>query len=237
MHLLFGLVGAGIAALASAGPEKGTPFGGDPEKCARVGGDMGVEAVLTDSGWRADESFVNTPLPEGYPAPTPPGAIELKEYPSVRRAEVTTEGSFMRKRNEAFFPLFRHIQRRDIAMTSPVEMEMPEWEGDGADDVGQWTMAFLYRTPEVGGLEEDGAVVVVDSEPATYLSIGLQGTYRMDRYSEGLEELKGWLAKQFEWTQSGPPRVLAYNDPFVPDRIKWSEVQVPVERTDEDDTL
>ncbi|MFN9971363.1 MAG: hypothetical protein ACK58T_15860, partial [Phycisphaerae bacterium] len=67
---------------------------------------------------------IDTPLPVGYPDPTPPGAIDLKLYPSVRRAEVSGEvKSLSSGGNDGFWPLFRHIQRRDIAMTSPVEME------------------------------------------------------------------------------------------------------------------
>lgn len=111
-------------------------------KVRRVGGDQTVQVVEREGSYffakregaeegpgarldRVYEMSITTPLPEGYPAPTPPGAIELKRYPSVRRAEFSAP---MRLNadlgmNGGFFPLFRHIQRRNIAMTSPVEMD------------------------------------------------------------------------------------------------------------------
>ena len=44
----------------------------------RVGGDLAAQAVFSEGAWRYEKMLIDTPLPEGYPAPTPPGAIELK---------------------------------------------------------------------------------------------------------------------------------------------------------------
>lgn len=91
----------------------------------RVGGDM--EAAVTRKGdeYRYKGCRVDTPLPVGYPAPTAPGAIELKWYPVVRRAEVTGKATQTPEqgRNSTFWPLFKHIESRQIAMTAPVEMD------------------------------------------------------------------------------------------------------------------
>ena len=47
----------------------------------------------TEGGtWRSDTARIDTPLPEGYPAPTAPGCLELKTYPLVRRAKVEGRG-------------------------------------------------------------------------------------------------------------------------------------------------
>ena len=228
------LLSAGCA-LGACGPQQVVPFGGDPSKVERVGGDAEAQAELTDRGWRAGDSLIDTPLPENYPAPTPPGAIEIKRYDVVRRAEVETDKSYGQGQRGAFWPLFRHISDRGIAMTSPVEMDMNEWSGDPSDAPGEWTMAFLYRVPEDGGLEDDGRVRVVDSEPVTMLSIGLRGPYRMSSYAEGLEQLDAWLAEQDEWERVGGPRVLGYHGPMTPASRRWSEVQVPVQRAASDE--
>ena len=120
----------------------------------RVGGDRDAVAKRKENGGKvvfvaAGVNEIDTALPEGYPAPTPPGAIDVKSYPVVRRAVV--EGEIRPNGDaggEGFWPLFRHIQRRDIAMTSPVEMEYKEStpekaEGDEAKGAEHWTMAFL----------------------------------------------------------------------------------------------
>lgn len=169
---------------------------------------------------------ITTPLPAGYPAPTPPGAIDIKSYPSVRRAEVSGESSPDFGMNLGFWPLFNHIKDRGIAMTSPVEMD---YRGGDEDSVGSaWTMSFLYRTDDLGPTGQAGRVVVVDTEPMTVLALGGQGTYSRTRVQDGLETLRQWLDANPQWRAAGEPRALYYNGPDVPNRNKWYEVQIPI---------
>ena len=61
-------------------------------------------------------------------------------------------------------------------MTSPVQFDL-HTEGDSLDKAGsakEWTMSFLYRTPDMGtpGQAEDD-VVVTDRPEVTVLSIGV----------------------------------------------------------------
>jgi len=93
----------------------------------RIAGDLEVQTGRAGEGEGTTFSTegvntIDTPLPIGYPDPTPPGAIDIKMYPSVRRAEVSGEVKTGRDSEDGFWPLFKHIQRRNIAMTSPVEM-------------------------------------------------------------------------------------------------------------------
>lgn len=199
----------------------------------RVGGDRDVETELKRGAYRCGDLIVDTALPKGYPRPTPEGAIELKRYPGVRRAEFTgTTDPDRGGRTAGFWPLFQHIKQREIAMTSPVEMDYPGLD-PSAGDSGGWTMSFLYRTPDLGPVGDAGDVTVVDTEPITVLSIGLRGPYGMDLVDHGLRRLEEWLAGQNDWKQAGPPRSLYYNGPSVPERRKWAEVQIPVERVSE----
>lgn len=217
------LAGTPAAASAMAVPP--------PGQSLRLGGDTEVVARRSGDDWVSGTAAITTPLPVGYPAPTPPGAIELKTYPSLRRAEVTTQvrnaGVGM---NMAFFPLFNHIQRREIAMTSPVEMD---YQGltVGNEPPTAMTMSFLYRSPELGPVgadAEDAKVMVVDTEPATYLSLGMQGGYSLERVREGMAHLHAWLAANPGLESVGDIRALHYNGPERRDRDKWLEVQVPV---------
>ncbi|MHC4709125.1 MAG: heme-binding protein [Planctomycetota bacterium] len=199
-----------------------------PSVIKRVGGDLDIQLTRDGQRYRCGDSVVETSLPAGYPAPTPPGAIDLKRYPSVRRAEVSRRSAPDRGRNGAFFSLFRHIQRRDIAMTSPVEMDYPGWSGDASSAPQAWTMSFLYRTPDTGPMEQSGDVRVVDTMPLTVVSVGLRGKYGRATEDLGLQQLTAWLDGQDKWERAGSPRALYYNGPYIRDSRKWAEVQIPV---------
>ncbi|MFM1935478.1 MAG: hypothetical protein RI990_437 [Planctomycetota bacterium] len=224
---------AAPAASAPARPESAPA----PGESVRLVGDAAVRPVVTAEGAALPDMgmLVEAPLPVGYPAPTPPGMIELKTYPVVRRAEYTASGSSNFGMNVGFWPLFNHIKDRDIAMTSPVEMDYrPEGERAPLDPMkdatGSWTMSFLYRSTDLGPTGDAGRVKVVDHPEMTVIAIGMRGGYGMGTMNAGLEKLQEWFAGQDQWEPAGNPRGLNYNGPQVPMRSKWSEVQVPVRR-------
>ena len=221
------------AAPTTARPE-GAPA---PGATLRVLGDASVKPVLENGEYRLPElgMMIEAPLPEGYPAPTPPGMIELKTYPSVRRAEYSAKGSSNFGMNVGFWPLFNHIKSREIAMTSPVEMDYkPAGErtplAPMQDAEGSWTMSFLYRKADLGPTGEDGRIKVVDTPEMTVLSIGMRGAYGMGTVNSGMDALSKWLAAQSQWEAIGDPRGLNYNGPEVSIKNKWSEVQIVVRR-------
>lgn len=194
----------------------------------RVGGDAAATAVWNERAqeWKAGSSTIDTALPVGYPAPTPPGAIELKKYPSVRRAEINTG----RGGDGGFWPLFKHIEREGIPMTSPVERDFAE-----AGAQGSQTMSFLYRTTdarETGTDPKDPRVVIRDTAAVTVLSIGGRGSYDDDRIRKDAAVLYEWLETNGEWAPAGPTRALLYNGPTIFPGRKWLEVQIPVKRVE-----
>lgn len=196
----------------------------------RVGGDREVVAEFDSrrGEWRSGSSVIDTPLPVGYPAPTPPGAIEIKTYPEVRRAEISGTGS---RSGSGFMPLFRHIQRSDIAMTSPVEMDYTFADDSRMPSTNEWTMSFLYRTQdlrETGVDDRDERITIRDIEPLVVLSLGGRGSYGNDRIERDLMTLMEWLENQNEWELAGSPRALLYNGPTWRPWNKWLEVQLPI---------
>jgi hypothetical protein len=201
-------------------------------KVERVGGNMEIQAERRGENFYCGTAKITTPLPEGYPPPTPPGAIEIKDYPLVRRAQVTSTGSVNWGMNGAFWPLFRHIQRRDIEMTSPVEMDYKGLEPDAESRPESWTMSFLYRRVDQGPTGPDGKrVEVADLQPMTVASIGYQGEYSLSWVTEHLKKLTLWLEQnEATWERIGEPRAMFYNGPEVSGKRKWAEVQVPVRR-------
>ena len=198
----------------------------------RVGGDMEAQVSRQGEVYTFGSGMINTPLPEGYPPPTPFGAIELKHYPLVRRAQVTKKGSVDWGMNGGFWPLFRHIQRRDIEMTSPVEFDYKGLTAEEGDRPEGWTMSFLYRRVEqgpVGPDETNENVEVVDIQPMTVVSIGFQGDYSFPRVRQQLKKVALWLEQHdAQWEQAGDPRSFYYNGPERRGRDRWGEVQIPI---------
>jgi len=210
----------------------------------RVAGDLFAVVGRDGDAFTFGRMRVDEDLPEGYPQPTPPGAIELKRYPSVRRAEVSGGGDPRVGSFRGFFPLFRHIERNGISMTAPVEMELHSVSASGSPQAvrpgeASWTMSFLYESADLGptGVDEaDPRVRIVDAEPVKVLAIGVRGWSGVERLREHLTELDAWLAENDDWRAVREPRTLGYNGPSTPASLRWAEVQVPVERIAVDDS-
>ncbi|MEM7622076.1 MAG: heme-binding protein [Planctomycetota bacterium] len=151
--------------------------------------------------------------------------MEIKRYPGVRRAEYEVEGgpADRRARSTAFGPLFRHISSRDIAMTSPVEMDFSEEELSS-------TMSFLYESVDDGPAGEDNnGVRVVDVEPQAVLSLGVRGSLDREGLRSAIRKLEGWISSQSAWDSTGSYRWVGYNGPYIRPADQWIEVQVMLE--------
>jgi hypothetical protein len=185
----------------------------------------GDTAALAEAFATAIRSLEFTPkaeadLPEGFPEPSVEGLVRVKRYPSVRRARVAGASG----ERSTFMTLFRHIERNDIAMTAPVEMGIAT--GSGAPGS---TMAFLYGSKEIGKPGRVGAVEVIDTEPLTVVSVGRRGSYDEEEWKAEVAKLEAWIAASSgRYEKAGEPRVLAYNSPFMPWFLKYSEVQIPI---------
>ena len=219
------LAAAAIAPVLSSCALFGIPGDGEdmgavrtPDLVTRVGGDREASVEIVNGQYRTGRSLVEAPLPEGYPEPTPPGAIDLKRYPSVRRAELSRTGSPDGGMNSGFWPLFNHIKDRDIAMTSPVEMDYEGMPLDGKGRPERWTMSFLYRTADLGPTGDAGKVVVVDTDAMTVLSIGLTGAYGLPRVEEGMAKLEAWLDEHPRLGRRRQPAGLLLQRPLCPER-------------------
>jgi hypothetical protein len=203
----------------------------------RLRGD--AQATKQPSGmWTSGTARTGDVLPVGYAPPTPPGAIDIKRYPSLRRAETSGSGNPRVGMNLGFFPLFNHIKRRNIAMTAPVEMDYEGWNTqDGKvlpepkSSPDRWTMSFLYRTADLGPAGPDPRnenITVVDTPERLVIAIGYQGSYAFSRSRQELDTLAEWIAQDGRYEVIGEPRVLHYNGPEQRDGLKWGEVHLPV---------
>jgi len=155
-------------------------------------------------------------MPEGFPACTPVGEVEVKQYPPYRVA-VTKDGGM------AFWRLFAHIKKNNVEMTAPVEMTLSE---NGDKPV---LMGFLYEHSNQGSVGEDGQVTVRDETGGWVVSTGIRGPRNERSLAEARERVQKWLSWHGDrWEVAGPPRLLGYNSPFVPSGQNYWEYQIPV---------
>ncbi len=174
----------------------------------------------------------SAPLPQGFPNPTAPGTIEVKQYPGYRRATYRYQGKLSEAANRAFYPLYQHISSNEISMTAPVETRYPSSTLEGKDTLNEAGMAqvsFLYRTTDIYPTEVAQNIEVEDVPPMMVVSIGLQGGYNYQNYQENLKRLTHWLGQHPQYRVVGNPRRFFYDGPYTPDAIKRSEIQIPIE--------
>jgi hypothetical protein len=169
----------------------------------------------------------SAPLPEGFPEPTPPGEILVKQYPSYRAATYNTRGDLAKAANSAFSPLFQHISSNEISMTAPVETRYPPESMEGKD-FGNAEVSFIYSSPRIAPREVAGNITVQDMEPMLAVSLGLRGAYSYESYQEGLRTLLTWLEENPKYQIAGNPRRFFYDGPYIPDALKRSEILIPV---------
>ena len=163
---------------------------------------------------------VEAPVPAGFPAPTPVGVVEIKKLPVYRMAKVNNTGG-----GNNFFTLFNHIKKNSIEMTAPVEMTMAEKNGKFAES----SMAFLYQETTLGKVGPQGNIAVLDTKECMLASIGMRGSPN----SEALESARRWLIEKIKnapeaYEIAGELKVMGYNSPFMPEKLRYYEVQLPL---------
>jgi len=176
-------------------------------------------------------SAASAPLPDGFPPPTADGEIEVKSYPEYRAATVKVSGNLAYASSRGFSPLFRHISSNDISMTAPVETRYPTTTlQDGSFREGEAAVSFLYRNLDIAPREVAQDVQVEDIPPMTVVSLGIRGGYDYEIYTSGVQQLQAWLSEHPDYIVTGPPRRFFYDGPYIPDPLKRSDIQIPVER-------
>ena len=181
-------------------------------------------------GVKVRAADADAPLAEGWPKGTEPGMVEVKNYPAYRSAVARAKGASLGDDDVLFYPLFNHITRSDIAMTSPVvSTYAPEMVRD-SKGTGDVSMEFVYRSPDIGKAGRGvGAVKVEDHPASAFVCLGIQGEMNPEKMRLAVEALKSWLAEhKGEWVEDGPPRRLGYHAPMVRRDERLWEAQVPI---------
>jgi hypothetical protein len=176
------------------------------------------------------------------------GAFELRDYPAMVVAEVTSDGDRREALSAGFGPLARYIfaKERDgerIAMTAPVEqqradalapdariaMTAPVTQSRTGDD--GWAVRFIM--PADYDLEQlptpANAEVSLKQIPARR-SAAVRFSGRTDDalIAEQEARLRAWMAER-GLEPAAAPVYAYYNDPFTPGFLRRNEVIVPVQ--------
>ena len=157
-----------------------------------------------------------SPLPVGWPQPGPYYQVTRKNYPAYRAA-ITADSSS----NGGFWRLFKHIERNQIPMTSPVEMKLDD---EDANSMKMEEMLFLYQSPKVGKTGEDGEQVEVKDMPAIRtLSYAWQGPRDKAAVARARQAIDAELTKNK--LKATGYRIFGYNSPFIPRAKQTFELQ------------
>jgi SOUL heme-binding protein len=161
-----------------------------------------------------------------YVSVTLDGAIEVRDYPALIVAEVTTRGDRKAAVNAGFRPLAAYIFAKErsgdtVAMTAPVTQART---GAAADNT--WRVRFIM--PSKYTLETlpkpAGATVSLQTLPATKrAAIRFSGVATDDVVAAKESELRAWLTAR-KLVALEPPHYAYYNDPFTPGPLRRNEV-------------
>ncbi len=183
----------------------------------------GVAAFVLAAGWWIYATS-NVAVPS-YAVVQAEGDVEIRDYPALVVAEVTTQGTRGEAVRAGFSPLARYIFARErdgekIAMTAPVTQRP---DGDGT-----WTVQFIM--PEEYTLDSlpkpVGAQVVLATESAVRrAAIRFSGSWDDARFAEQEATLRAWLTAR-GLTPTGPATYAYYNDPFTPPFLRRNEVLI-----------
>ena len=150
---------------------------------------------------------------------TPREKIEIKILPERIALQSESGERYFSSENELFRKLFRYISSHDIAMTTPVTVDV---------EAGRMRFFVGEDDAEKAG-ESTKDVLVLPLEPRTVVSIGYGGRYTEDNYEKALAKLQAWLeAHQDQWEQTGDPLAVYWNGPMTPGFFKRAEVMIPV---------
>jgi len=157
---------------------------------------------------------------QAYPK-TPVGEIEIKTLPAATLIVSQSDKSYFEEDNQLFRPLFRYIQDRDIAMTTPVEAEMNPGE----------MLFYIGGDAEAETLTGTDSVSVRKLPERTVASIGARGSYSSSNFREARAKLEKWLSNQSKWEAIGEAKGVFWDGPFTLWFLKQFEVHIPVKAT------
>ena len=190
-----------------------------------IAGGVGVVLIGGIAAWTLYSRSIET---WPYEVVHREGDFELRDYPAMTVAEVTTRGDRQAAVREGFRPLARYIFASErpgdkIAMTAPVTQTR--------EDATTWQVRFVMPAqydlddlPRPAGAD----VRIVETEPRRMAAVRFSGSWTDARMERHEARLRDWIASQ-DLEPVTPPTYAYYNDPFAPGFLRRNEVLIGVE--------
>ena len=187
----------------------------------------GLAGLVLVAGCAAFAVTSNVEQPT-YESITLDGDFEVRQYPELTVAEVTTRGERQEAVSAGFRPLAGYIFAKEregdkIAMTAPVTQT--------TDGGGEWVVRFIMPsqyTLETLPRPAGSQVRLETLPPRRMAAIRFSGVTNDALVAEQEARLLTWMTAQ-NLAPAGAPTYAYYNDPFTPGFLRRNEVLVPVE--------
>ena len=149
---------------------------------------------------------------------TPVGKIVVLDLPPRTALETTSGEPYFSSSDGMFRRLFGYIQKNNIKMTTPVEV-----------DINPGKMRFFVGSKDtqrkgVG----DQNVNVTNLKARKVLSIGVRGGYTEGNFITNKKKLLKWLRNNSDYKAAGKAYAVYWNGPFMPGFLKRSEIHIPI---------
>ncbi len=156
------------------------------------------------------------------------GAFEVRDYPELLAAEVSTSGNRYDAVRQGFRPLASYIFAKErtgasISMTAPVTQTPTS-----ADN--EWVVRFIMPSKyTIDSLPKpEGAKVKIVPMPAVRRAVVRFSGVATDELIDAKEaELRDWLKAQ-KLTAAGSKTYAYYNDPLTPGFLRRNEVMLDI---------
>ncbi|MEN9842035.1 MAG: hypothetical protein RL376_1835 [Verrucomicrobiota bacterium] len=171
--------------------------------------------------------------PSAFPA-TAPGVTELKTLPAGLLVRSEAKGDYFKNSGDLFRPLFLYIQRKDIAMTTPVEAHVADtsamyfWIATSERAKAESDLPPAASAPASGAPPE--GVVVLTRPERLVISHGARGSYSRGHFEEARAAALAWLAGRTDLAAEGEAYAVYWNSPFMPGFLKRYEIHLPVRK-------
>ena len=151
------------------------------------------------------------------------GAIEIRNYETITKAEVSVAGTRKEAANQAFRQLFRYISggnvtETKIAMTTPVAQVK--------QDDGVWRICFFMpkaMTASNTPAAENNRIEIITVPDVRMAAIRFSGRANQNMLDEKAAELRTYLT-QYNYKYEDQAVYAFYNAPFVPGFLRRNEV-------------
>lgn len=160
-----------------------------------------------------------------------PGKVVIRTIPAYPAIEAEVDGLVEKDWKRGYRQGARYVASIDNELRWPVVVTYPDWLTQTPSDKTRMLVHLILDEQKDFPLPKEKGLAMTDQPAVTVACYSKRGAYSLDNFKASLAEIQSYL-KANNIPQSGPPRVLYYNNPdWLPAWLLLEEVQVPVPNT------